>query len=75
MSLPVIDMLKKIANKHKSTPSKIALNWLINYHGNSIFAIPGAINAQQTEDNMSSAAIKLTQKELESLSIVSEKFK
>ena len=74
-SKPVIDMLKKIANKHQSTPSQIALSWLINYHGNTVFAIPGATNVKQIEDNMSAVNIKLSESELNHLNILSEKFK
>ena len=74
-SQPVIDMLKNIAQKHNSTPSQIALNWLINYHGKTVFAIPGATNVKQTEDNMKAASIQLSQTELDSLNKVSEHYK
>jgi aryl-alcohol dehydrogenase-like predicted oxidoreductase len=74
-SKPVIDMLRKIAQEHDSTPSQIALSWLINYHGDTVFAIPGATNVKQTTDNMKAVSIELSQKELDDLNIASNHFK
>ena len=74
-SRPVINMLKNIAKKHNSSPSQIALNWLINFHGNTIFAIPGATNIKQTEENMIAANIKLSEEELNNLNIASNNYK
>ena len=74
-SKPVIDMLRKIAQAHNSTPSQIALSWLINYHGDTVFAIPGATNVKQTTDNMKAASIELSQQELDNLNLVSEHYK
>ena len=74
-SRPIIDMLKDIALNHNSTPSQIALNWLINFHGNTVFAIPGATNIKQTENNMSAANINLSDEELNNLNIVSNNYK
>ena len=74
-SKPVIEELKNIAKNHHSTPSQIALSWLINYHGNTVFAIPGATNVKQTEENMKAATIQLSQTELDNLNRVSEHYK
>jgi len=74
-SKPVIDMLRKIAQAHDSTPSQIALSWLIKYHGDTVFAIPGATNVKQTTDNMKAVSIELSQQELDNLNLVSEHYK
>jgi aryl-alcohol dehydrogenase-like predicted oxidoreductase len=74
-SQAVIDMLKSLSRKHNSTPSQIALNWLINYHGNTVFAIPGSTNIKQTADNMKSLKIRLSEEELDKLNKVSNIYK
>lgn len=61
---PLINALKEIAKKHDATPAQISLNWLTNFHGGLVFAIPGASSAKQVESNTSAMNIKLTDEEL-----------
>lgn len=71
----VIKELTRIASKHNASPLQIALNWVINFHGNSIFAIPGATKFKQVIDNIDSMKIKLSTSDLDSLDNVSKHYK
>jgi len=64
---PLVDRLRKTAENHNSTAAQVALNWLTNYHGGMVFAIPGASNAQQAESNARSMALELTGEEMKTL--------
>src|SRR5450756_256823 len=48
---PVTDLVKKLAIKYESTPSQVALNWLIHFHGDTVVAIPGATKSSHAEEN------------------------
>ena len=60
----LITTLDSIAESHNSTIAQIALNWLVNYHGKTVVAIPGATKASQAESNGKAMSIKLTKNEL-----------
>lgn len=70
-SLPLIDLLEHLSQKYNVTPSQIALNWLINANGNSVFAIPGASKISQVADNIGTMSFELTPGELQALSELS----
>ena len=74
-SEPVVDALRKIAKKHNSSPSQVALNWLINYNGDTVFAIPGATKLKHAADNLGAMKIALSQEDIGMLVRVSRKFK
>lgn len=74
-SLPVIDFLKEFAGKYNVTPAQVALNWLINFHGDIVVAIPGATKVYQAKDNADSMNFKLAHEELQKLSEVSFLFR
>ena len=74
-SRPVVQALEKLAEKYNATPSQIALNWIINFCGDSVVAIPGATKPKQAEENAGSLKFKLTRDELEQLDVVSTPFK
>lgn len=71
----VINALKELAEKYHVTPSQVALNWLINFHGNTVVAIPGATKIDQAKDNTGSMKFKLIKEELDYLDKVSSPFK
>lgn len=48
---PLINLLKQLAEKYQVTPSEIALNWLVNFHGETVVAIPGATKEQHAKIN------------------------
>jgi len=71
----VINVLKELAEKYHVTPSQVALNWLINFHGNTVVAIPGATRIYQAKENTGSMRFKLIKEELDYLDKVSAPFK
>jgi aryl-alcohol dehydrogenase-like predicted oxidoreductase len=73
-SRPVIDALKELAEKYGATPAQIALNWVTQFHGNTVVAIPGATKVKQAEDNAGSMRFKLTKDELDHLDKISRDF-
>jgi len=75
MSWPLIDVLMNLAEKYQVTPSQIALNWLINFHGDLVVAITGATTADQAKDNANSMMFELSKDEIYYLDKVSTLFK
>lgn len=59
-SRPLIEELKKVAQAHRATPSQVALNWLVTFHGDTVVAIPGATKRRHAEENVGSMAFTLT---------------
>jgi len=70
----VIDELKRIAKTYSATPSQIALNWLVYFNGDVVFAIPGATKTKQAIDNINAMKIKLSPSDIERLDIVSKQY-
>jgi aryl-alcohol dehydrogenase-like predicted oxidoreductase len=66
-SLPLIQRLRSLAGKYDGSPAQIALNWLVNFHGETVIAIPGATRVSQAQDNAGALAFKLTADELQEL--------
>ena len=63
----LIKKLEDIAGSHNYSLSEVALSWAVNYHGNIIFAIPGATKIEQVHQNIGALTLKLTQEEMASL--------
>lgn len=63
-SRPLVQTLEEIAQAHGATASQVALNWLVNFHGDRVVAIPGATSVRQAEDNARSMGFTLTPAEL-----------
>jgi len=63
-SKPLIAALEKIAEKHNATPAQVALNWLVNFHGKTVVAIPGAKKAHQAEESAGAMRFKLSESEM-----------
>jgi aryl-alcohol dehydrogenase-like predicted oxidoreductase len=74
-SRPVIDLLKKLASKYRVTPSQVALNWLIHFHGETVVAIPGATKAKHAEENIGAMRFELSAEDLKALDEVSNHYK
>jgi aryl-alcohol dehydrogenase-like predicted oxidoreductase len=70
-SLPLIEALEELASKYDASPTQIALNWMINAHGESVFAIPGATKVKHAEENVKAMNFSLTRSEIDELSNVS----
>jgi aryl-alcohol dehydrogenase-like predicted oxidoreductase len=73
-SQELIAELDNIAKKYEATISQVALSWLVNYHGETVVAIPGATSASQVESNGASMSLNLSQSDLNSIANVSEQF-
>ncbi len=71
----VIDELDKLAEKYHVTASQIALNWLINYHGDTVVAIPGATKTSHAEANTGTMNFQLSQEEMLKLDRISSAYK
>jgi aryl-alcohol dehydrogenase-like predicted oxidoreductase len=73
-SRPVTELVKKLALKYEATPSQVALNWLINFHGNTVVAIPGATKARHAEENTGAMKFRLSAEDMKLLDEVSKGF-
>jgi aryl-alcohol dehydrogenase-like predicted oxidoreductase len=62
----VVDLLHKIARQKNATPAQIALAWLLSQN-DRIVPIPGTTKIHRLEENLGSASIELTPKELEEI--------
>ncbi len=47
---PLIDAMDEIATKYEATIAQVALNWLINFNGEIVVAIPAATKVHQAEE-------------------------
>ena len=74
-SRPVIILLKELALKYNVTPSQVALNWLINYNGDAVVAIPGATKEIHVKENCGTMSFSLSDEDMVRLDIVSSIFK
>jgi aryl-alcohol dehydrogenase-like predicted oxidoreductase len=70
-SQSLVDLLEEIAVEQEATAAQVALSWAINYHGDTIVAIPGASKAYQAEHNAGAMHISLSSEQMESLSTLS----
>jgi aryl-alcohol dehydrogenase-like predicted oxidoreductase len=73
-SAPVIEALGEIARKYEATEAQVALSWVINFHRETVVAIPGATKAHHVTGNVGSMALNLTDDELNRLDVVSRPF-
>lgn len=72
-SKPLISLLDTIGEKYNVSASQVALNWTIQYHGDTVFAIPGATKVHHAQDNVGALTFKLDASELEEISRTSWK--
>ncbi len=61
---PLIALLEDMAVKYNATPSQIALNWLIHFHGDLVVTIPGATSRRQAEENAGALRFHLSDEDL-----------
>jgi aryl-alcohol dehydrogenase-like predicted oxidoreductase len=73
-SRPVTDLVKRLALKYEVTPSQVALNWLINFHGDTVIAIPGATKASHAEENTGAMKFMLSPEDMRLLDEISQGF-
>ncbi len=63
-TLPLIETLKRVASRHGATPSQVALQWILAFHGDSVVAIPGSTSADQAKDDVESMNLVLSHDDL-----------
>jgi len=73
-SLELMKEIDQIAKSHKVTIAQVALNWLVNYHGDTVVAIPGATKPKQAELNGQAMNFNLTKTELNDVEELSREF-
>ena len=73
-SRELISTLEEIAINHQATPAQVALNWLVNFHGETVVAIPGASKAYHARESAEAMKLTLTEEEINKLDELSQKF-
>ena len=61
---PLIKALEDIAAAHNCTASEVALSWAVNFHGDTIVAIPGATKLEHVRQNVGALTLKLSPEEM-----------
>ncbi|UCG25427.1 MAG: aldo/keto reductase, partial [Chloroflexota bacterium] len=70
-SRPIVARLKQIAERHEATPAQVALNWTINFHGDTVVAIVGASKQHHAEESAAAMRLSLSPVEMAELDEVS----
>lgn len=70
-SRPVVEELEKLAEKYSATPAQIALNWLVNFSGETVVAIPGASKVKHAVESAGAMQFTLSDEDLAKLDEVS----
>jgi aryl-alcohol dehydrogenase-like predicted oxidoreductase len=74
-SRPVIALLKELAVKYKVTPAQVALNWVVQFNGDMVVAIPGATKEKHVKENLGALSFRISDEDLIRLDKVSSIFK
>jgi aryl-alcohol dehydrogenase-like predicted oxidoreductase len=64
---PLINSMEEIAANHGATIAQVALNWLINFKGEVVVAIPGATKVRQAEESAGAMKFRLSDDEMAQL--------
>ncbi len=70
----VVDALREIAKSHDATPPQVALAWMLQFHGDTVVAIPGASSVRQADQNARAMEIVLSTSELKRIDELSRAF-
>ncbi len=71
----VVAALEEIGPKHKASPSQVALNWLINFQGETVVAIPGASKPKHAKESAGAMGFRLSEDEINRLDELTRKFR
>ena len=74
-SRPVVNLVKELAIKYNVTTSQVALNWLIQYNGDTVVAIAGATKEIHVKENCGAMSFRLSDEDMLRLDKVSLIFK
>ena len=70
---PLINDMDELAAKYGVTIAQVALNWVINFNGETVVTIPGATKVRQAEEAAGAMKFQLTRDEMARLDVVSGK--
>jgi aryl-alcohol dehydrogenase-like predicted oxidoreductase len=73
-SRPLVERVGEIATSHGATSSQVALCWLLEHHGDTVVAIPGASKPSHAEQNVGALSLSLSSSEMEELDQMSTGF-
>ena len=71
---PIIDVIKKLANKKGATPAQISMAWMIKKYPN-VVPIPGSKNKERIIENLDTYQVHLTDQELNDFENELKKYK
>jgi aryl-alcohol dehydrogenase-like predicted oxidoreductase len=74
ISRPLINAMREIGQDYGASIPQVALSWLVNFHGDSVVAIPGASKVEQAESNAGAMNITLSQDEMDKIDELSRQF-
>ena len=74
-SAQLVKALGEIAENYGATQAQVALNWLVNFHGDIVVAIPGASKVNQAEESAGAMKFKLSDDEMAQLDQLSRDFR
>jgi aryl-alcohol dehydrogenase-like predicted oxidoreductase len=74
-STPLIKALEEIAARYGVTAAQVALNWLVNFQGEKVVAIPGASKVHQAEESAGTMSFELSEEDMARLDNLSREFK
>ncbi|PKL82465.1 MAG: aldo/keto reductase [Ignavibacteriae bacterium HGW-Ignavibacteriae-3] len=73
-NLKIVEVLEQIAADKKCTPGQLALSWLFA-QGDDVFPIPGTKRRKYLLENIQSAELKLTERELSRIDLLAKQIK
>jgi aryl-alcohol dehydrogenase-like predicted oxidoreductase len=74
-SRAIVQALEEIAAGYEATPAQVALNWLVNFGGETVVAIPGASKVEQAVQSAGAMKLHLTDDEMVRLNELSCTFR
>ncbi len=70
-SRTLVQTLESIAAMHSASASQVALNWIVNFHGETVVAIPGATRARHARESAGAMDLSLSADEMARIDKVS----
>jgi aryl-alcohol dehydrogenase-like predicted oxidoreductase len=64
---PLVRALQEAGKIRGASASQVALNWLVNFHGDTVIAIPGATKVRHAEEAAGALGFQLTAGELQQI--------
>lgn len=72
---PLIEALDELASHYQVTPAQVALNWVINFQGETVVAIPGASKVYQAEQAAGAMQFSLSSADMTRLDELSREYR